>query len=556
MKLKTFRVKEFQSIWDSGEVAVDDYQTCLVGKNESGKTALIEALYKTNPVVDAHVGFDPVVEYPKNEAADYIDGVEAGTRDDTVVVQCKYLLESDDLAPVERTFGSNVVCSRFLIHETLYDQVSDNNNEPRHRFKIDISERTAISFLIRNLEIKKEVRETLVPDEASWNDLSEAVAASIDESAMIEDLYEIQGVLGQIEEKGFFAHVTEDLLWPNAPKFMYFDEYFQMRGGEDLEALINREQSSQLRNSDRPLLGFIRLARTEPQKLLNPRTTEELRNRLVGASRQITRNIIKYWSQNRHLEVEFQVLPGRPEDPEGMQNAQANIWAMVRDNVHGSVTEIDKRSRGFVWFFSFLAWYGYIQKEHGKNLILLLDEPGLSLHGKAQHDLLSYFAEELSGHQVIYTTHSPFMLDIEHERRLRVVQDKGIDAADELPRESDGTKVLNSLDDVWTNANTDTLFPLLAAMGIEMWQMDFVGTNRLIVEGASDKFYIDTMSLLLERRGREGLSRRWVVIQAGGKGRISPIVSILNAQRALNIAVLLDVDTENDGKIQDLYRKN
>ena len=420
---------------------------------------------------------------------------------------------------------------------------------------IDLSEDDAMSFLIGKLDATYEQRFVITEEASSWSDLEALVDEFVDEHGESDSANEIRDVLGKIGIAGFLNYVVGELIWPYAPKFMYFDEYFQMRGGEDLQALIGREQNGELRNSDRPLLGFIRLARTEPEKLLNPRTTEELRNRLVGASRQISRNIVRYWSQNRHLEVEFQVLPGRPGDPDGMQNAQANIWAMVRDSVHGSITEIDKRSRGFVWFFFFLAWYGYIQQEHGKNLILLLDEPGLSLHGTAQHDLLSYFSKELSDHQVIYTTHSPFMLDMEHEERIRVVQDKGIDAAEELPRESDGTKVLNDLGDVWTDANADTLFPLLTAMGIEMWQMDLVSKNRLIVEGQSDKDYIDGMSLLLERSGREGLSRRWVVIQAGGEGRISPIVSILNAQKALNVAVLLDVNTENEGKIEDLYKK-
>ena len=51
MKLREFTVREFRSIWDSGPIAVDDLVTCLVGKNESGKTALLTALYRTNPII-------------------------------------------------------------------------------------------------------------------------------------------------------------------------------------------------------------------------------------------------------------------------------------------------------------------------------------------------------------------------------------------------------------------------------------------------------------------------------------------------------------------------
>ena len=69
-----------------------------------------------------------------------------------------------------------------------------------------------------------------------------------------------------------------------------------------------------------------------------------------------------------------------------------------------------ERSAGFIWFFSFLVKFAQVRKGGG-SLILLLDEPGLTLHGKAQADLLRYFGEKLAPkHQVIFTTHSPFMV--------------------------------------------------------------------------------------------------------------------------------------------------
>jgi len=68
--------------------------------------------------------------------------------------------------------------------------------------------------------------------------------------------------------------------------------------------------------------------------------------------------------------------------------------------VHWAHTPLGTRSRGFVWFFSFLAWYEDIKRQK-QNVILLLDEPGLSLHGRAQADLLLYFEAELSGHQLL-----------------------------------------------------------------------------------------------------------------------------------------------------------
>ena len=96
MKLKEFRVREFRSIWDSGSVAVDHQVTCLVGKNEAGKTALLTALYRTNPIIAEHAMFDETYDYPKREVEDYRFAVENGDRDKAVVVEAVYELEDSD----------------------------------------------------------------------------------------------------------------------------------------------------------------------------------------------------------------------------------------------------------------------------------------------------------------------------------------------------------------------------------------------------------------------------------------------------------------------------
>jgi predicted ATP-dependent endonuclease of OLD family len=71
MKLREFRVREFRSIWDSGPVEIDSQVTCLVGKNEAGKTALLTALYRTNPIIPEAAEFDETYDYPKREVEDY-----------------------------------------------------------------------------------------------------------------------------------------------------------------------------------------------------------------------------------------------------------------------------------------------------------------------------------------------------------------------------------------------------------------------------------------------------------------------------------------------------
>lgn len=210
---------------------------------------------------------------------------------------------------------------------------------------------------------------------------------------------------------------------------------------------------------------------------------------------------------------------------------------MVFDSKHLVSTGLGTRSAGFVWFFSFLAWYSAVKKKD-EPLVLLLDEPGLSLHGKAQEDLLRYFEAEIvtnPKHQLLYTTHSPFMVDPQHFERVRIVQDKGIDTEAQLPRKEDGTKVFTDV----LEAGPDSLFPLQAAMGYEIYQTLFIGPNSLVVEGSSDLLYIQTVSGVLQANGRVGLDSRWTITPVGGSGRVPTFVALLGSQK-LNIATLID----------------
>jgi predicted ATP-dependent endonuclease of OLD family len=159
------------------------------------------------------------------------------------------------------------------------------------------------------------------------------------------------------------------------------------------------------------MLGLIELARLKLEELTNPQNTQALKNKLQGASNHLSGKILQYWSQNKHLHVQFDLRPALPGDPPEMNTAgTTNLWGEVYDSAHGATVRLGTRSKGFIWFFSFLAWFSQ-QRRKGVPLILLLDEPGLVLHASAQGDLLNYIEVELKPHhQVLYTTHSPFMV--------------------------------------------------------------------------------------------------------------------------------------------------
>jgi predicted ATP-dependent endonuclease of OLD family len=358
-------------------------------------------------------------------------------------------------------------------------------------------------------------------------------------------------LLTAIEDAGGLRlYIWNVFLRQTWPKFLYFDEYYQMEGHVNIERLKERQNSKTLKPSDLPMLGLIELARLDLDQLLNPQRTEELVAKLEGASNHLSKQILKFWSQNQHLQVRFDVRQGRPNDPEEMRNG-TNLWGRVDDTIHRVSTLLGSRSKGFLWFFSFLAWFGK-QKKTKEPTILLLDEPGLFLHAKAQSDLLKYIEDELKGHnQVIYTTHSPFMVDAHHFDRVRIVEDKSIDVKDPLPAEQAGTKVFQEV----LEASEGSLFPLQGALGYDIAQTLFVGPNCLIVEGVSDLLYLQAITGLLEAEQREGLDRRWTLTPVGGSDKIPTFAALLGSQKGLTIATLIDLQRKDQQNIENLYKR-
>lgn len=387
MKLKEFTVREFRSIWDSGKIKVDGQTTCLVGKNEAGKTTLLTALYRTNPIIAVDAAFDETYDYPKREVEDYRFAVENGDRDEAVVVECLYELDPDDTEAVTSVFGHKVLNSNTFTRKTHYGKA-------QNVFSLTIDEGAARKHLADDPALPDELK-TALTGAATW----EAFAAALDAAEVSESVNALKTLVAKIRDKGLGPYIFNSVIWPRAPKFLYFDEYYQMEGQANLDALIAREDAKTLEDSDYPLLGLINLARLDHRNLVQTKNTTELKNKLEGAGNHLTNRIVKYWSQNRHIQMRFDVRDAKPQDPEGMRQG-INVWGEVYDTVHWAHTPLRTRSRGFVWFFSFLAWYEDIKRQK-QNVILLLDEPGLSLHGRAQADLLRYFEAELSAHQLI-----------------------------------------------------------------------------------------------------------------------------------------------------------
>lgn len=581
MKLKTVSVVDYKSVRTSQHFDVTDI-TCLVGKNEAGKTTLLEALYRLNPVIAEHGKFDVVDDYPRADVEDYQQAIEAKKRQHTTVVEAIFILDDQkDLAEATAKFGDSVIKKTKLpnLAEPRRAVILSKGYANQLKYQLDVDESAAVKALVEKAHLPSPVS-TDAAAKTTLKALSDYLAQKGDiqakehaaanaEAAKIADATEkakamdaakalaetegakqLRNLLGEILKAGLAGYVWETFLKPRLPKFLYFDEYYQMEGAVNLQKLKERQANpAQLLPSDRPMLGLIELARLDIDQLIAPNRTQALLNKLEGASNHLSKQILKYWSQNKHIELRFDVRPALPNDPEGMREGH-NLWGMVHDSVHKVSTGLGARSRGFVWFFSFLAWYSQ-QHKSGEPLILLLDEPGLFLHASAQGDFLRYIEAELKDvHQVIYTTHSPFLVDAKRFDRVRIVEDKSMETDDELPPDKQGTKVYTDVLEV----SEGTLFPLQGALGYEIAQTLFIGPNCLVVEGPSDLLYIRAISSILERRKRVGLNPQWVVTPVGGADKVPTFAALIGAQSGLNVATLIDMQTAYQQRIENLYK--
>ena len=552
MKLAKIRITDYQSVLDSTEFEIDDV-TCLVGKNEAGKTALLKALYKLNPYNSKDGDYDVTMEYPRRSVTQYKSDIASNRRKPAIVARAIYTLDRDEVSNVQNVFGPH--CFRESEPTLTYTK----NYSNKRTYNLNVDERKALTYLIEDADIPETIIDEILQQnnaEEMANVIHEStqkseVLAFLENTEQREAVEELHKLIRRIADEGVISVIFNDFLKGRIPIFLYFDEYYQLKGQENLNELESRISRDEIEPADNPLIGLIEEAGLDIRQLIELDDYENLTATIEAAAISLTDKVLPYWSQNQHIRMRFDVRDAKPNDPSGMTNG-TNIWGRVEDTRHYVSTSLGTRSRGFVWFFSFVAWYSKLRKED-EDLILLLDEPGLFLHAKAQEDLLHFIEEELKPHhQLIYTTHSPFMIDPRRFDRVRIVQDLSIEpGAESLPTERQGAKVTTEVLDV----RRDSLFPLQGALGYEIYQNLFIGPNSLVVEGVSDLLYIDTISGLLQERGGEGLNTEWTITPVGGSDKVPTFVALIGGQSNLNVAVLVDFQKKDRQSIENLYKE-
>lgn len=525
MLLSSLRITNYKCILDSTEFSVNQL-TCLVGKNESGKSAILQALYKLNPV-DAEDVYNPLYEYPKMYETDY----EAGEiKNGDIVITSKWKFTDDDVKKIEAKYGGSIINGKNEV--TIL-----NGYNNKRKWNIDINFDTLF---------KAKMNEFLFAeaDYAHFVDLSsiEAVRSAI---SKISSTSPSEGKFitwfNQVFKDDDITYLAETELIEYLPKFMYFSEYQKMPGKVAIENYISKANSNTLSSDEKVFEALLTLANTSIDELRKASKLEELINKTRGVSSKISREIFTYWSQNKHLKVDFRCDMGKPGDQAPYNNGYV-FSTRIENTRHDSSVSFDDRSTGFVWFFSFLVWFFKLQKENA-NLFVLLDEPGLTLHAKAQADLLRYFKDKIiPKFQLMYTTHSPFMLDFKDILSARTVED-ATDKNDKVLGTKVGSDVLSK--------DRDTIFPLQAAFGYDITQTLFIGKNVLLVEGPSDILYLSYFSNQLAQKKRESLDNKWTICPTGGIDKIQSFVSLFSGN-SLRIVSLSDYHDGDKRKIDKL----
>ena len=547
MELKSIRVRNFRSINDSGNIEVSRI-TALLGRNESGKSNILRALHSLNPA-SGFAKLKPIKDFPRHRKL-------SECTDTTPVVDSTWALttyEQGRLAEIwpsaqgitEVTVGRSYGATRYVginVPKGAFD-LAAIRAEAR---KIDAAVKAAAAKLAGDSKTALETaantfvaavtagataEKWAVAGTPALAALRQALATADVELTEAQDqrviaLEEMAEAIPQNEA----AHTkARNWIIERLPILLYLEDYPEIEGHQDIAQFLARKNQGQQTDADLNFEKLCKVAGLSPQQLqeLSNSNDQETRGQLANrAGSVVTTAIRKRW-KDRELKVRFnldaQHFDTLVSDPNSVYDVEVNL---------------DERSRGFQWFFAFYVVFAADTEDgDADGAILLLDEPGLYLHARSQGDLLRHLEDDFIN-QIVYTTHSPFMVPT---HRLDWVRTVNI-------AEAVGTTVSND-----PSGDARTLFPLQAALGYDLAQSLFVGPNNLIVEGVTDFWMLSAVSTRLSEQGKAGLDERLTVTPAGGAQKVHYMVALLTSEQ-LKVLVLFDDEKDAKATRDDLVK--
>ena len=560
MRLQKARVQKYRSIRDSGWFDVNAEKTLLVGPNEAGKTVLLRALEKINPP-DGVPGFEPLRDYPRSELNDLkLDENSRGTitSNRVTVVTAQFELDDDDRSAIGQINTGFADCSYRIgrrLNNRLWHAIDGGPEVATYRDVQKDLIRLASHVHTRSSastewDFEDTPRQELDKIVAEWEDTTviedEHATAILD---WLDAVFPLIDEENTTEENRFdrltkATKVSEDkkkilrILRQRLPVFVYFSNYFRVHPRLHLGHLADRLEQNLLDDDyDRgnecllKLLGFsarelsnlgyaAEPSASDPDGLKAYQDQLDRRSyQLNAASVRLTNSINEIWRPD----------PNRAEASRLRVEADHQYLKVVVEDELGVEVELDQRSEGFQWLVSFFVVFFAEAADRYENSILLLDEPGLSLHGLKQREFRTTVSHLAETNQLLYTTHSPFMVGPEELDLVRVVEMKG---------RKTGTTVHTTV----TAGDSAALLPLQEALGYDLAQSLFTQKRNLVLEGLTDYWYVDATAALLKASGEAQLHDRISLIPANNAGKVVYFATILHAN-SLKVAALLDSDS-------------
>lgn len=579
------RVENYRNIQDSGWVPFDRV-TNLVGRNESGKTAFLQALHKFNAASGEK--YDPQRDFPRDR---YTRDFREEAASKWPVCSVRFAITKDYAEILKRELGLDVVLETVEFTKAYDNKISSWAFAPQ--FKDDpvsasdlVAALAAFEKTARRLDSKVAEKveadqqertkllsaATLLSEAASKltalrneegiklltqaRDQINALSSPLSAQAVEEFVAAAKALLGRAQAPSKQATVYKALT-EKLPVFIYFEDYGVLDSAIYLPEFLERQKRMphdqkvrtiaamfrhvNLSAEDISTLGVDRIALAQQSKqevsaqlrAEEERKKEERAIKLNSASIDITGRFQAWWKQRRH-KIRYHA-----------DGQYFRIW--IADDRRPDVEiELESRSKGFQWFFSFYLVFLVESEDGHKDAVLLLDEPGLHLHPTAQQELIGFF-EELAGkknarkgNQLVYTTHSPFLIDGEHLERVRPVTET----------EGGNSKIAVGY---WPD-DRDTIFPLQAAAGYAMVTALFQHKNNVLVEGMGDFYLLYGLSALCTATKRTPLSDDVYVTPCGGTKVVGPVASLFLGQKVRPL-VLLDGDDAGRVKRSSLTKE-
>lgn len=501
MKLTKFKVTNFRSVTDSGWIDASDV-TALIGENEAGKTNLLLPLWKFNPSGSGEISL--LDDMPRSRYAEMRKSPE-----DYDFIECVFELNDEERDTAAR-FGADRTKT-----ETLC-VVRDFKGRYGWSFCEDEDFKLHEAYEAADNPAIEEGEEAPEPEKGPS-------LSSVFRSRLPKFVY--YSNYGNLDAQIYLPRVVEDLKRTDlgtkeAAKARTLKVLFDLVDLSPEEVLeLGRASVTERVNAQGQAVAVP--TKTEEQIKLDDEQIRERNALLQSASSKLTTTFTDWWKQGAYR---FRL------------HADGSYFQiLVSDDKRADEIELENRSTGLQWFLSFYLVFTYESEDSHEDAVVLLDEPGLSLHPLAQRDLSRFFDNLSKTHQLLFTTHSPFLIDSDRLDRVRKVY---VDETGATVASSDlgaGRLKGGALD-------AGATYAVHSALNLTVAESLLLGCCPIIVEGPSDQHYLSAIKNILIQRGKIQPASELVFPPSGGAKTAKIIASILMGRDDALPMVLLDSD--------------